>query len=374
MTMELFHIDNPLEELLARKASHSFSPLGGTMELLPLCNMDCRMCYVRQTRAQMEAQGRMLSCDEWLAIAEDLKENGVLYLLLTGGEPLMYPEFDRLYTTLTHMGFIISINTNATLLDEKWADLLAKYPCRRLNITLYGKDDETYGRLCNNPQGFTHVARAAKLLREREIPFRLTCSVTPYNANQLPELFRIAAEWGTLLEPCAYMFPPHRRTDNDHFIRLTPAEAAESYINTYIGKKSGDQLVQAAKNTLAQIKPPPDLSARLGPTCRAGRSGFWINWKGELLPCGMFAEPKISLLEHPFRDCWAHIVRQTLQIRRCADCDSCTKFALCKTCTAACLTETGTTDGRPDYLCQMTDELIRLCREIIEKEAPHGQR
>lgn len=364
--MELFYVDNPMEELLRKKAAQKYMPLGGTMELLPLCNMDCKMCYVHQTKAQMESQGRMLTCDEWLAIAEDAKKNGVLYLLLTGGEPLIYPEFDRLYTSLAHMGFVLSINTNATLLDERWADLLGKYPCRRLNITLYGKDDETYGKLCGNKKGFSQVMRALELLQERKVKFRLTCSVTPYNFEQLPELFLIAEKLGVPLEPCSYMFPPFRRDDNAQtFVRLTPEEAAANYITTYVGKKDRETLVQAAKNTLDKIGKQTDYSAVPGLTCGAARTGFWINWKGEMLPCGMFTEPKMSLLENSFRECWSHIVRQTLKLKRCQECESCGKREICKTCAAACLTETGSFEGKPEYLCKMTDELIALCKAIV---------
>ena len=152
--MELYEVENDAEKALRDKADRAYTPFGGCIELLPVCNMDCKMCYVRMSREEMDRAGRMLSCDEWLNITRQAADMGVMNLLLTGGEPLLYPEFKRLYRGLQQMGIILSVNTNGTLIDEEWADFFAESYCRRISISLYGKDDATYGELCRNPRGF----------------------------------------------------------------------------------------------------------------------------------------------------------------------------------------------------------------------------
>ena len=109
------------------------------------------------------------------------------------------------------MGFVLTINTNGTLIDEEWADFFAARPCRRLSISVYGRDDATYAALCNHPGGFTQVMRAAELLKERQVPFRFTSSITGDNADELKELFEIADRFGVQLKTAAYMFPAVRR-------------------------------------------------------------------------------------------------------------------------------------------------------------------
>lgn len=91
--------------------------------------------------------------DFWLELARQAKEQGMLYLLLTGGEPFLYPDFWMLYEELVKMGFVISINSNGSLIDEKIIEKLKKYPPARINITLYGASDETYERLCGIKKG-----------------------------------------------------------------------------------------------------------------------------------------------------------------------------------------------------------------------------
>ncbi len=365
--MELFDIIDPAEQLLADKATNNFFALGGTMELTPLCNMNCRMCYIRQDKAQMDKQGKMLTCAQWLRIAEDMKRRGVLYLLLTGGEPLVYPEFEQLYTALVQMGFVLSVNTNATLIDEHWADLFGRYPCRRLSISLYGRDDETYGRICGNPQGFTQVMRAVQMLKARNIPFRFTCSVTPENSAQLPDIHRIARELGVHLDVANYMFPPVRKPNgSEAYARMTPEEAAASIYHNNQLRIPGELFMDAVRNSIAKASQGRDIRSMTGYTCRAGRSGFWINWKGELLPCGMMNEPKISLLEHEFLACWRHVIIESQKEKRCAPCDTCEKNEICHICMASMKAEPKDENGRPIYLCRMTDELIRLCRQAVQ--------
>ena len=71
---------------------------------------------------------------------------GMLYLLLTGGEPFLYPDFWNLYEALNRMGFVISINTNGSMIDEAVVERLRERPPMKINLTLYGAKDSTMNR------------------------------------------------------------------------------------------------------------------------------------------------------------------------------------------------------------------------------------
>ena len=242
------------EQFLIHKAKYFKIPIGGTMELLPLCNMTCKMCYVQKTKKEMEKEGHMLNCDQWLEIADKMKEGGVLYLLLTGGEPLLFPEFERLYNTLCKMGFIITVNTNGTLINEYWADVFAKSPCRRLNITLYGKDDETYKFLCGNEKGFSQVMNAVKLLKERNVPFRFNFTSTPWNIEQLHDIMNIANENDISVSCAPYVFPSLSR-DNTN-ARLNAKQCAQAMLDIAKEKNPTYPMELHAKATMVLLKQP----------------------------------------------------------------------------------------------------------------------
>ena len=221
-------VEPPITEYLHAKAARQGIPLSGTFELTPLCIMNCRMCYVRMSREQQEAIRPLRTAAQWLELGRQAKEQGLLYLLLTGGEPFLRPDFREILAGLHQMGLLISINSNGTLIDESVVRWLKETPPVRINITLYGASDETYGRLCRNPQGFTQVTRAIRLLGEAGITVKLNCSLTPHNAADLEGIFAFAKEEGLLVQATSYMFPPLRRDPsqvgcNDRF---TPQEAA----------------------------------------------------------------------------------------------------------------------------------------------------
>ena len=161
------YVEPRLTQYLFDRASRTLTPLSGTFELSPVCNLACKMCYVRKTPAEVAASPRPpVGLIQWLSIAEQARDAGMLYLLLTGGEPFLWQDFWPLYERLSTMGFLISINSNGTLLDEARVARLAEHPPTRINITLYGAGNETYEALCGrsgmfDPRGPRHHPAAA---------------------------------------------------------------------------------------------------------------------------------------------------------------------------------------------------------------------
>ena len=98
--MELMEDGTTIEQQMFAMATEKKVPLYGVLELLPLCNLNCDMCYVRMSREEMEEVGRLRTMEEWTKTAEDMMRAGTLFVLLTGGEPLLYPHFRELYQKL----------------------------------------------------------------------------------------------------------------------------------------------------------------------------------------------------------------------------------------------------------------------------------
>ena len=151
------------------------------------------------TKQKQEAIGHLRTAKEWLALAEEAKKQGMVYLLLTGGEPFLRPDFREILSGLNKIGLLISINSNGTLIDEDVIAWLKESPPCRVNVTLYGASDATYERLCGNPQGFSQAVRGIRLLKEAGIVVKLNCSVTPHNVGDLDDIFAFAKREGLLV-------------------------------------------------------------------------------------------------------------------------------------------------------------------------------
>lgn len=385
--MIMMPVEAQYTEYIHTKAAKLGVPLNGTFELTPCCNMACKMCYVRMTKQQQESIAPLKTAKQWLELGRIAKDQGMLYLLLTGGEPFLHPEFREIMEGLHRMGLILSINSNGTMINEETVEWLKKCPPIRINMTLYGASDETYGRLCGNPQGFTQVTNAIHLLKDAGITVKLNCSVTPYNCDDLAEIFAFAEREQLHIQATSYMFPPVRRDKsmigvNDRF---TPEEAA--YQSARIDCLfHGEQayLKRMEENAPMQItgevgEDCPNLpSEGDGVRCRAGKCSFWVTWEGKLMPCGMFpTEGSPNVFETDFMEAWQQVRRKVQQIHLPKACAVCEIKEECRSCAAMVYTESGNFDQVPHYRCQMAQAYPEACRrletEIREKQKERVQ-
>lgn len=358
--------ETTLEKILIQRAANKRQPINGSFELLPLCNMNCDMCYVRLSRAEMEQQGRLRTAEEWIGLARQMQRAGVLFLLLTGGEPLLFPDFRKLYLELKQMGMILTINTNGTLIDEDWAQFFGKNKPRRINITLYGADENAYQTLCHYPGGYAKTLRGMKLLMEQGVDVKINGSVTKRNLADTEAIYKIARELELPIHMDTYMLPGLHERDKPYAeqSRLNPKEAAEAYVQTLKFELAPDVFPQYAQQMLAVAKQDAAAPYTNHMTCLAGNCSFTINWQGEMRPCVSLPSPSAPVFETGFDAAWKTIVEETDRITLSPRCSQCSLRQVCQTCAACALLEGGAYDAAPDYMCQYTRHTL----ECLEKE------
>lgn len=368
-----------INQYLYNKADRQRIPLGGTFELTPLCNMNCKMCYVRLESKQMKEQ--LLSSGQWIAIAEEAKKQGLLFLLLTGGEPFLREDFKELYLALHKMGFVLTINSNGTLITEKEVEWLKEAAPIRINITVYGASDDTYKRLCGNPKGYQQVMRAIHLLKDAGIEIKLNYTVTPYNAQDFCDIKKMAVQEGLFLQATTYLYPPLRKGHEfvGKNVRFEPEEAAYYTALSHYYEYGPEQFLEGIEkehiiDSCSVEDVPEEVNengVRKHLRCRAGTSSFWVTWNGIMTPCGMMDQPVANIMEMGFQKAWDSIVRQTHQILMPAKCTDCTMAKRCSTCAAMVLAETGSYEEAPEYRCRMIKSYPEACRKLKEQIMKH---
>lgn len=369
----------PLTDFLYNKAGFHKLPLSGAFELTPMCNLSCRMCYVRKTAKEVaDAPRPMLTASKWLDIARHAKEAGMLFLLLTGGEPLMHPDFWPLYEQLIHMGFLISINTNGTLLNADAAARFRALPPRRVSVTLYGASDDTYERLCGTKGMFQRVTQAIDLLRDAQVNVKINCSLTPDNAADLPAIVEFARSRELRLDAVSYMFPPVRRDNAADYRRFCPTDAAFYRLENQ-RLQNTPQMHRAYLEHICMGHSAPHAPEEgcVDPTdgkfrCRAGTAAFWITWDGWMTPCGMLSEPKQDLRGLNFSQSWSALTQSCEDLTLPMTCAQCGSRELCHPCPAMAYAETGSHKGVPPYLCKTTAELRRLAEQTLAEYPCHS--
>lgn len=361
-----------VRDRLWTKAAKLKIPLTAAFELLPVCNLSCKMCYVRKDMAYVNDHGGLIPGERWLDWARQAAELGLLFPLLTGGEPFLHPDFWQIYQGLSELGMQTSINSNATLITRDVARRLGACRPTRVNITLYGASEESYQSLCGNGSAYGRVMDAVQYLREFDVPIKFNTSVTSHNVRDVEALIDYADSLGVPLQIASYMFPPLRRNSgmvgsND---RLPPEEAALVRVKSdFLRAEPGWFLGQAQRYSrfvpLEQLQDRERLPQKM--RCRAGNSSAWVDWQGNLSNCGMYNSISIPLAGGTFSDAWDKVTEQTSQLTYHSFCSICPNQWLCNTCIAMVNNECGNGDGRPDYMCRMNQAAAEYYQEYAAK-------
>lgn len=364
---------------LHRKGRILGIPIGGTFELTARCNFDCPMCYVHLKQNDIDARGKELTAQQWINIAQEARDAGMVFALLTGGEPFVRQDFFEIYNAMKKMGLLISINTNGSMLEGERLQKLLDNPPFRMNISLYGGCNKTYREMCGQ-DAFERVVRNIRSLKEAGVDVHINLSITPYNRHDLPQIYEIARELGVHVKANAYMYPPIRVNQNQYGCadRLLPEEAAECMVLWDQLRFTEEELELRAQN-LRDLMPDEmsECSADLeeGVGCRAGYSSFWVAWDGTMLPCGMLSSVSAPMMEIGFQKAWERIRSGVRALRMPTTCTNCTMRPVCGVCAAVCLTETGATDRTPEYMCKMTtlniEGLWNVYKERKERNNDH---
>ncbi len=362
--------ENSVEKMMIQRSFMMQRPINGTLELLPLCNMNCEMCYIRLDHSEMKTQGSLRTADEWIRLGKEMQEAGVLILMLTGGEPLLFPEFRRLYLALRKMGMILTVNTNGTLLNEEWADFFGEYKPRRINITLYGVSEETYGALCHYPEGFEKAKKAIRLLRDKGVDVKINGSITKDNFNEIADLFAIGRQFDLPVHMDTYMLPGirDRKLPLEKQARLLPKDAAAAEIDRLRGEFSSEDFMSYVEQMLQRVE-NAEAEYPTGITCMAGNCSFAVNWQGQMRPCITLSEPSVSVFDVGFETSWNIIAQESKKFRLAPQCTTCRLRPICRVCVASAKLETGSYDKVPEYLCRYTHAYLELLQSISIRDS-----
>ena len=210
---------------LEKKAREQGVPLYGELELTPLCNLSCRMCYVHLNEAQMGGR-RLLSVEQWKDLIGQAYAAGLLHVTLTGGECLTYPGFRELFLFLHSLGCEVTVFSNGVLLDRDWIDFFKVHTPARIQITLYGDSDETYERVTGS-RVYSRVVEHIHMLQEAGLPVSLCITPSLYLGEDVFGTLRTAYQLDPSMKVNTNLFKPKKETGRSE-------QAADPEMEMYI--------------------------------------------------------------------------------------------------------------------------------------------
>lgn len=327
---------DPFYKAVWEKAFADAIPISGTYELTPRCNFNCRMCYVHLKEDQIPRYGKELTAGEWLRIAQEAKDAGTTWLCVTGGEPLMHPEFETIWKELTQMGFFITLQTNASLIRGKKADLLAQYPPRHVKITLYGSDDETYEKVCRVQNGFTRVDEGIRTLKELKIPIEAVSTVIEQNRQDVQKIAFYAFQNQIRWQPTAGV-KLSVRNEEDQIERIRISNFNEAVWNRQMKERLE--------------KHPVNIERKPCTYCKDYRLGYWVTWNGQMRFCSFMNKPDIPVLENEFQEAWKQLIEYEESLRWPEECYTCEANKICLKCAGTLNAECGDPERVTEKFC-----------------------
>ncbi|MBZ5640010.1 MAG: radical SAM protein [Acidobacteriia bacterium] len=272
---------NPYTRLV-EKAFAEAIPLSAQFEITYRCNHLCTFCYNSPTGA------RELTTPQIFEALRKVSEFGVLYLTLTGGEPLCHRDFFAIAGEARRLGMALRIYSNGYLMaDPEVARKIAALKPMEVEISLHGSRPEIHEALTKIKGSFEKTVRGIRNLRESGIKVPLKCPITRLNQDDLFPVRDLADELGCHLTFDAVITP--KDDGNLDPLALRPGEE-------FLSKYWGEWYLELHHGKL----PPKSnhcASDAAEAVCGSGRSGFTLDPYGNIFPCVAFRRRVANILE-----------------------------------------------------------------------------
>jgi radical SAM protein with 4Fe4S-binding SPASM domain len=268
-------------------------------ELTYACNLDCTFCY-----NDLGLRGRRVSLELYKSLLDELAQMNVLYLALSGGEPLMYQHFFELGAHARERGFVIKVKSNGVPLNRGNAQRLKEEVEPFLvELSLHGAGPESHDRLTQAPGSFDRLMRNIGHLQERDIRLKLNSTLTRWNEGEVGEMFSLAGSLGIPIEFDPEVSPRDNGDMSPLEIRPS-AEGIENMIRHSMAQArsrgDGDKISLFVKPTVATA---PEQAGRRK-ACGAASTSVTIDPFGNVLPCVQFRRVLGNIHHQSIREIW----------------------------------------------------------------------
>lgn len=327
IAMHLPYQRDPAIIALKEKAKEKGIPLYGTFELTSRCNLDCKMCYVHNQNSNACLQHELTTA-QWKGLMDSAYDAGMMFALITGGECLLRKDFRELYLHMYNKGVIVSVNTNGTLINDDYIAFFAAHKPERIQISLYGSNDNGYEKVTGHRQ-FQRVSAAIKGLQDAGVNIEVAITPNAYMKGDAEDIFRYLKKEKIRFQVSNTLIEARDGETNDES-RLTDEDRIEMAKDK--AAVFGQQL---ATPTCPAPKPCGDQAEqRYGMPCNAGTVRFCITWQGKMIACVSLPEISIDAMENDFRTCWQYIHDTMATVKQPIECSGCAYEKVCGICPA----------------------------------------
>ncbi|NOS80127.1 MAG: radical SAM protein [Nitrospira sp.] len=295
----------PVKNLLAGR------PVLATFQVNLRCNSACGYCDLPLNVGRYE-----MTREEIRAVFSRLYRDGVRFVLVQGGEPLLRRDLPEILEDLSAIGLHLTLITNGTKITPQLVERLARLPVS-ISVSLDTLDRERYRQIRGADQ-LPLVLEGIALLKDFPHPKFLTCIVSEVNRAEAPAVVRFAREQGFLPVMGAYHWSVGTYGRPDELLMYDRASVAA----VFSGLLDGELIPPGYLRKFVEDNVSWLRGQKLEP-CDAGRYSIAIDASGNVSPCLAF--PSVgNLLESPLSEILGRFDREA--IKTCSNNSSCNRL------------------------------------------------
>lgn len=345
-----------------------------TIELTARCNCDCRHCYINLPTGDQEAITREMSYEMIDSISSQAVDMGTLWMLLSGGEPLLRPDFEKIWIMLKRKGFLLSLFTNAILIKDHHIDMFKAYQPRDLEVSVYGITEKTYEKVTRKPGSYRAFRKGLDKLLDTDLDLTLKTVVMRTNYHEIDEIMAFCERHSR--ERVRHDPVLHLRYDmNEERNREIREERLTPEQLIHFDQRDPEREKNWKRACSEMIRENIEITGDSVPifTCGAATTSAVISYDGTLRPCISLVHPDYTrdLNRMSLADAWSTLADKPRRARSSnpefkSHCASCSLRNLCNWCPAVAHIETGSLDKPIELYCDYTHERVNSLKNKLK--------
>lgn len=348
-------------------------PLKGSLDLTYRCNNNCRHCWVRTGNIDSEKE-KELDFDQIRGIADQARKMGCRSWTISGGEPMLRPDFEEVFDFLTRDA-AYSLNTNGVLITPAVARLM-KRPGAKM-IAFYGATEAVHDHITRTPGSFQAMLEGVARLREAGAAFTVQIVPMRDNFHELAEMKALGASLSPYVRiGASWLFMSADRNSRKNAEIIKQRLDAKAFIDVeepdpFPGFRGApeDEAGECGAGD------PDDLRIS---RCYINTNQFHIDPYGKMSFCAFIKDPsaRYDLLQGTFEEGWDQFIpglaeKFATNEEYCKNCGFCELRKDCKWCPAFAWLEHGSYTAPIRYLCDIAREVREYRREREHTHCRH---
>lgn len=255
-----------------------YIPTNLMIELTTCCNLQCGHCYCDSNPYRKET----IPTDDLLKVLDILHRNGLHSVELTGGEPFMHPDIEKILDFCAERFSPLGILTNGTLIHESRADHLAKFKDQIVcNVSLDSSIPEIHDEIRGVPGSWERTVKGIRRLTERGILVRVAMCVYEKTVTDIERTLILSRSLGARWFTHNSVSPWGRgKTAQWEMSRVKHHELMEEF-EKIKQEKYADMMTFIPQSMIDQI---------VEQGCGAGVTSYIVGANGDVRPCVILGE------------------------------------------------------------------------------------